>query len=128
MARTRRLRDLSGFSLVLADDDVDYLGATQLLLESEGHKVLPATCGEEALRLVKAHDVDLLLLDYFMPDLTAEEVVAKLRTFNSEVQVVLQTGYADERPPRLRETNVLGLSGNVTCSDNEKEQVVVKDT
>lgn len=110
MARKRKARELSGYNIVLADDDVDYLGATQLLLESEGHRVLPAACGEEALHLLKKHDVHVLLLDYFMPDLTAEEVVAELRTFNTEVQVVLQTGYADERPPRemLRRLDIQG--------------------
>jgi diguanylate cyclase (GGDEF)-like protein len=45
-----------------------------------------------------------------MPDLTAEEVVAELRQFNTDIQVVLQTGYADERPPRemLRRLDIQG--------------------
>jgi two-component system cell cycle response regulator len=110
MAR-RRARTLdSGSSLILADDDPDYVGATQLLLQSEGHRVLVAGNGQEALRLVRENDADLLLLDYFMPDLTAEEVVAELRRFGSEIQVVLQTGYADERPPRemLRRLDIQG--------------------
>ena len=110
MARKRKPRQVTGVSIVLADDDLDYLGATRLLLESEGHRVLPAACGEEALALLRTHDAQLLLLDYFMPDLTAEEVVAELRQFNADIQVVLQTGYADERPPRemLRRLDIQG--------------------
>jgi two-component system, cell cycle response regulator len=110
MARTHARPPNTGFSLILADDDPDYLGATQLLLQSEGHKVLVASNGQEALRLVRENDADLLLLDYFMPDLTAEEVVAELRRFGSPIQVVLQTGYADERPPRemLRRLDIQG--------------------
>ena len=107
----RRVRPTdTGSSLILADDDPDYVGATQLLLQSEGHKVLVAGNGQEALRLVRENDADLLLLDYFMPDLTAEEVVAELRRLGSEIQVVLQTGYADERPPRemLRRLDIQG--------------------
>ena len=110
MARRRVRPKDTGFSLILADDDPDYVGATQLLLRSEGHQVLTAANGREALRLVRENDADLLLLDYFMPDLTAEEVVAELRRLGSEMQVVLQTGYADERPPRemLRRLDIQG--------------------
>lgn len=110
MARRRTRPPNTGFSLILADDDPDYLGATQLLLESEGHAVLAAGNGQETLRLAREHDADLLLLDYFMPDLTAEEVVTELRRSGSEIQVVLQTGYADERPPRemLRRLDIQG--------------------
>ena len=41
-----------------------------------------------------------MLLDYFMPGMTGEQVVAELRKFDPFVQVILQTGYASEQPPR----------------------------
>jgi diguanylate cyclase (GGDEF)-like protein len=52
------------------------------------------------LRTLREERVDLLLLDFFMPGMTGEEVVVELRKFNTHVQVVLQTGYASEQPPR----------------------------
>ncbi len=48
MARKYRLASSSGYTIVLADDDPDYLEATRLLLESEGHEVLCATNGDES--------------------------------------------------------------------------------
>ena len=84
--------------------------ATRLLLEREGHNVLTATNGPEALSILPQQPVDLLLLDYFMPGMTGEQVVAELRKFNPFVQVILQTGYASEQPPRelLHRLNIQG--------------------
>ena len=103
-------RPASGRTILMVDDDREYLEAMALLLEHEGHRVLRATYGEEALDVLRRQPVDLLLLDYYMPGLNGEEVVARLREFNPYVQVILQTGYAAEQPPRdmLRRLNIQG--------------------
>jgi two-component system, cell cycle response regulator len=110
MARKHRAIEASGYTIALVDDDPDYLEATRLLLESEGHTVFTACDGEVALKLLRQHTVDLLLLDYFMPKMTGEQVVEELRTFDTSTQVILQTGYANERPPRemLRRLDIQG--------------------
>src|SRR5262245_21699466 len=100
MTRRAKAEQASGYTVLLVDDNPDYLQATRLLLEREGHNVLTATNGPEALALLPAHQVDLLLLDYFMPGMTGEQVVAEVRKFDPFVQVILQTGYASEQPPR----------------------------
>jgi len=110
MTRRSRAETASGFTVLLVDDNADYLQATRLLLEREGHNVLTATNGVEALGILPNQRVDLLLLDYFMPGMTGEQVVAELRKFDPLVQVILQTGYASERPPRelLQRLNIQG--------------------
>ncbi len=110
MARKYKVTSSSGYTIVLADDDPDYLEATRLLLESEGHDVLCARNGVETLAVLRARHAHLLLLDYFMPAMTGEEVVVKLREQNPYIQVILQTGYANERPPRemLRRLDIQG--------------------
>lgn len=110
MARRHKAVESSGYTIALVDDDPDYLEAARRLLESEGHVVLTATDGDEALRLLRSTTVDLLLLDYFMPKMTGEQVVQELRTFDTSTQVILQTGYANERPPRemLRRLDIQG--------------------
>ena len=110
MARKHRAIEASGYTIALVDDDSDYLEATRLLLESEGHIVLTAVDGDDALTLLRQKPVDLLLLDYFMPKMTGEQVVEQLRTFDTGTQVILQTGYANERPPRemLRRLDIQG--------------------
>jgi diguanylate cyclase (GGDEF)-like protein len=100
----------SGYTILLADDNLDYLQVTRRLLEREGHAVLVAGSGAEALDILKQDKIDLLLLDYYMPGMTGEEVVTELRKWNPHVQVILQTGYASEQPPRelLRRLDIQG--------------------
>lgn len=111
MARKTNIGPASGHTLLLVDDNDDYVEASRRLLEREGHRVLTASNGEAALAMLRAHVVDVLLLDYYMPGMTGEEVVAELRTFNPYVQVILQTGYASEQPPRamLRRLDIQGF-------------------
>ena len=100
MARKTKISTPSGYTVLLVDDHQEYLQATRTLLEREGHLVLTADNGKDALEILKNEKVDLALLDYYMPGMTGEEVVTELREFNGVVQVVLQTGYASEQPPR----------------------------
>jgi diguanylate cyclase (GGDEF)-like protein len=100
MVRKTRHATRTDWVILLADDDQAYLDATRMLLEREGHRVLTAHNGEEALALLAGARVDLLLLDFYMHGMTGEEVVGELRKTNPMLQVILQTGYASEQPPR----------------------------
>ena len=100
MARRSSRTASSGRTILLVDDDPDYLAATRMLLEREGHEVMLAQNGHEALKAVQTKPIDLMLLDYYMPEMTGEEVVRQLRQFHPTLQVILQTGYASEKPPR----------------------------
>ncbi|WP_221088475.1 GGDEF domain-containing response regulator [Deinococcus aquaedulcis] len=110
MARLSQQQASSGHTVLVVDDDAELRGTVARLLRSCGHTVLTADGGEEALRLVKEHDVHLMLLDYFMAGMTGEDVVRELRARGHGLQVVLQTGYASERPPRdmLRDLDIQG--------------------
>jgi two-component system, cell cycle response regulator len=108
--RKSRSGNASGYTILLVDDNAEYLETTRILLGHEGHAVICAEDGEAALALLRERHVDLMLLDFYMPGLTGEEVVARLRIFNPYVQVILQTGYASEQPPRelLRRLDIQG--------------------
>ncbi|MBN1799509.1 MAG: diguanylate cyclase [Spirochaetales bacterium] len=100
MARKFKSTRLSGKKILLVDDDQEYIDATKKLLENEGHTVASANNGTNALKDLKQNHYDLILVDYYMPKMTGEELVTRLREFNPFVQVILQTGYASEQPPR----------------------------
>jgi diguanylate cyclase (GGDEF)-like protein len=110
MARLRQQVAATGHRVLIVDDDLTLLQTLEQLLLREGHQVFAASSGDEAIRLCQNHEPHLILLDYFMPGMTGEEVVRAVRKFNSEVQIVLQTGYASERPARtmLRELEIQG--------------------
>lgn len=101
MARIQKKGQVTGKKILLVDDQPEYLSATQSLLEREGHEVVTALNGRDALAKLKTEPFDLVLLDYFMPGgMSGEEVVLELRSFDPTIQVILQTGYAGEYPPR----------------------------
>jgi len=100
MVRKAGPRRPTGQTILVVDDDRDYLESTRLLLEREGHEVVAALAGREALDFLRQRHVDLALLDYHMPQMTGAEVVTELRRFAPDLQVILTTGYASEHPPR----------------------------
>ena len=49
MVRLPRTESPSGYTVLVVDDSQEYLEATRSLLVREGHKVLCANCGSEAI-------------------------------------------------------------------------------
>jgi signal transduction histidine kinase len=100
MAR-RSARPSSGHTILVVDDQEDTLLSVRALLEREGHQVLLADSGEAALAILREADVHLIILDYLMPRMNGAELVRAIRRFDPYVQIILQTGYAGDKPPRL---------------------------
>ena len=100
MARKRAIAGQSGFTILVVDDQEETLISSDLLLTREGHTVLLAQTGDEALALHRKDTIDLMLVDYFMPRMSGEELVREVRKRDEHVQIILQTGYSGERPPR----------------------------
>lgn len=81
---------------ILCVDDDQYL--TDLLryaLAREGFEVLVAHSGHEALRLIRAESLDLIILDVNIPDMNGFKVLASLRTF-SQIPVVMLTARSQD--------------------------------
>lgn len=100
MARRRTTAKPSGHLILVVDDQEETLISNRLLLEREGHRVLTASGGEKALALFRPGNIHLIIVDYFMPRMSGEDLVHAIRGRDTDVQIVLQTGYAGEKPPR----------------------------
>lgn len=87
------------FKILLVDDQIDVVRDKLSLLKMEGYDAIGAYSGEEAIEIVKREKIDILIVDYFMPGLTGEETIHKIKEFNKEIVILLQTGYAGEKPP-----------------------------
>ena len=110
MARKRGSAPSSDYTILVIDDQDEILTSVRPLLEREGHHVLTASNGEEGVALFRLETVHLVIVDYFMPKMTGEDVVKEIRQLNTEVQILLQTGYAGEKPPleMMRELDIQG--------------------
>lgn len=82
------------FTLLCVDDEPDIVDNLFRTFR-KGYTVLTATSGEEALELLKAQPVDLIISDQRMPGLTGDEVLKAARTLQPEAIRILLTGYSD---------------------------------
>jgi DNA-binding response OmpR family regulator len=84
--------------VLVVDDEREIRTVLRAYLEAEGHTVVEAATGAEALRRALASDgsaPDLVLLDIGLPDLDGLDVLRTLRR-SSDVYVILVTARADE--------------------------------
>jgi signal transduction histidine kinase len=116
----------TGYTILVVDDQEEILISTRLLLEREGHTVLTAAGGADALALFRRQDFHLIIVDYFMPDMNGEQLVAEIRKLNVDVQILLQTGYAGERPPRAM-LKTLDIQGYHNKTDGPEQLLLWVD-
>ena len=117
MARKRGSAQSSGYTILVSiDDQEEILTSVRLLLEREGHHALTASSGEEGSALFRLENAHLVIVDYFMPKMSGEDVVKEIRQLNTEVQILLQTGYAGEKPP-LEMMRLLDIQGYHSKTD-----------
>ncbi|MBN8250974.1 response regulator [Priestia flexa] len=70
--------------ILLAEDEAVLRMLIVDTLEDEGHEVVEAQDGQEAVEYAQREDFDLLIVDYMMPVFTGLEVIQKLKAINSE--------------------------------------------
>jgi len=84
------------YSILITDDDTRCREALREIMEPQGYHTLQASCGEEAVDIVRAGLVHLVLLDMHMPTLTGLETLELVRQFNAALPAILITGDASE--------------------------------
>ena len=82
--------------VLVVDDEVRIRELVRRYLEHEGHQVLTAGSGAEALETAQRVVVDLVVLDLRLPDIPGEEVAAEIRR-TSDVPILMLTAKVDER-------------------------------
>lgn len=77
------------------DDNEDILECEKSFLESFGYTVLTAASGGKALELASKFSVDVVILDYFMPEMNGQEVAIAMRRLKPLAPIILLTGAVD---------------------------------
>jgi CheY-like chemotaxis protein len=91
-----RLQPAAPCRIMVVDDDPLVSAGTVAMLEDLGHTTVEARSGAEALKLLEnGLEVDVLVTDHAMPQMTGLELVRRLRDIRPRLSVILATGYAD---------------------------------
>ena len=110
--------------IMVVDDEPDTVGLVTLVLESEGHEVMPAYNGKDALDMLNYAKPDLILLDIMMPDIDGWDVYRSIRE-NSEtkdIPVVMLTAKA-QSIDKMIGLHVIGADGYITKPFGRRELV-----
>ena len=97
--------------ILFIDDDTEVLNNVRRLLIREGWVVLTASDPLEGLMLYEAHwrEIQLVLLDYFMPIRRGDEVFECLQRINPQVCVLLTTACVDDVSPKMLQGGLCGF-------------------
>lgn len=89
--------------ILVCDDDKDIVEAIEIYLAQEGHHILKAYDGEQAIRVLQNNPVDLLIIDVMMPKLDGLSAVMKIREKKNLPIIILSAKGEDS-------DKILGLS------------------
>lgn len=81
-------------TILVVDDDEAIRTLLQEELEEEGYKVLIATNARDALKMVAAEPLDLVILDIRMPGMDGLEALPRILGLKEGLPVIMNTAYS----------------------------------
>ena len=82
-------------NILVCDDDKEIVDAIEIYLLQEGYNVLKAYDGEMAIKMLKEHDVKLLIMDIMMPKLDGIHATLKIREYSGIPIIILSAKSED---------------------------------
>ena len=70
-------------NILVCDDDREIVDAIEIYLQQEGYQIYKAYDGEQAIKVLKENNVQLLIIDIMMPKLDGIHATLKIREFSS---------------------------------------------
>ncbi len=80
-------------TILVVDDEKNYLLVLSAILEDEGYEVITALNGPQALEIQKASELDLILTDMKMPGMDGIELLEKAKAIDPDLPVIMMTAH-----------------------------------
>jgi len=83
------------FSVLLVDDEKDFLNTLTKRLIKRGLNITCASSGEEAVSIVGREKIDVTVLDVRMPGTDGIGTLKNIKKIDPSIEIILLTGHAD---------------------------------
>ena len=80
-------------TILLVEDDKNQLLLYKQELSLEGYNIITAQDGQEAVKKVKEHTPDLIVMDINMPKINGIEAMGKILSEHRKVPIIINTAY-----------------------------------
>ncbi|MCX6286147.1 MAG: response regulator [Bacteroidetes bacterium] len=95
MAAMRNVFDVTGKTILIVEDEPDNYDLLNIILGRLKINILHAWDGKEAMQIFSEHaEIDMVLMDFKLPDMPGQEVTRKMLNLRSDVPVIATTAYA----------------------------------
>jgi hypothetical protein len=84
--------------LLCIDDNQDVLECEKAFLETFGYTVLTAPSGRKGLELASVHSVDVVIVDYVMPEMNGQEFAIEMRRLKPQAPIIMLSPHSVRRP------------------------------
>jgi len=82
-------------TILIVDDEIDFLSSMRRALFKEPYKVLTAENGSQALQILKDKDISLVISDYMMPEMDGLTLIKQIQADYSHVLIIMLTALAE---------------------------------
>lgn len=82
-------------NILVCDDDKEIVDAIEIYLQQEGYQIYKAYDGEQAIKVLKEMNIQLLIIDIMMPRLDGIHATLKIREFSS-VPIILLSAKSED--------------------------------
>lgn len=99
------IQDTRPARILIVDDEVDVLNTLDALLSQQGHSVIRAASGSEALQQLESSRCDVVITDLGMPEMNGWDLGRAIKQRHPEIPVALFTGWGMEIDPAQMKEN-----------------------
>lgn len=128
-------------TVLIVDDEVSIVESLTGIVSDEGYVAISAQSGEEALTIIEQEQVDIVLMDIWMPGIDGIETLERIKDSHPHLPVIMISGHGNidtavqatklgafdfiEKPPSYDKI-VLSLKNAMLLSQLEKENAILR--
>lgn len=122
--RKKNIEQQSEYKVIVVDDDRGIIDSLSVIIKRLGYFFEGINNPLDAIEIIKKESYDLLVLDFLMDPIQGDEVVKRIRKFDTDLYILLLTGYKDAAPP-LETIKALDIQAYCEKSDNFDQLVLL---